>query len=364
MQKEIILRNPELICASGNAGQTCTALYNGISAVVPGPSFGAAVPHAPFHDTTLRSLDNITKALNFMPPADQSSLLFIYACAKGDLSALESYYHGNKDSHLEDALLETQAKRLPSLLGIKPKKTVVISSACASGAVAVDFAREQLMTGAFSDVVIFGYDVLCEFVVKGFNCLNALSSEPAKPFDKSRNGLTLGDGAAAAHLTLDIPKNGDIIICGCGTSNDANHRTGPSRTGEGLLRAIQSALTDSRLTPSDIGAVKCHGTATNYNDAMEAKALYSCFGDNIPPAISLKGAIGHMSGAGSLVEIILASSFLKKGLLPPTIGYTELGVDEPVKISGSVQEIDKKPMLCLAAGFGGQNAAVIIREQL
>ena len=96
----------------------------------------------------------------------------------------------------------------------------------------------------------------------------------------------------------------------------------------------------------------------------KAKALFSCFNSNIPPCVSLKGAIGHTSGAGSLLEIALAAVFLKTGYLPPTARFEELGVDEPVKISNESQKIDKKAILCLSAGFGGLNAAVIIKEQL
>lgn len=364
MQKEMILKSARILCAGGDRDETCALLYSGKSTIKDGPSFGVNVPQASFNDATLRNLDKVIKALDFVPPTAQSSLLFIYACAKGDLYALEAFYRGESRSDVCKALLGYQAEEIPYRLGINPSKKVVISSACASGAVAIDYAKEKLSSGAFTDVVIFGYDVLSEFVVKGFNCLHALSEKPAKPFDKTRDGLTLGDGAAVAHFTYNVPDKGDIVVCGCGTSNDANHRTGPSRTGDGLYRAITDALADGKLNPSDICAVKCHGTATNYNDAMEAKALYSCFGENMPPALSLKGALGHISGAGSLIEIILAAEFLKKGLIPPTIGFYEHGVDEPVKISSQSQKIDKKALLCLAAGFGGQNAAVILREQM
>ena len=322
------------------------------------------MPHASFSDISNRQLDHVIEALNFRIPENTDSLLFIYCAAKGDLSPLENHYLKSKNDPLTSALLDSQMRKIIGLLGIKPSKSTIISSACASGAAALDYAKECLVLGTYSDVLIFGFDVISEFVVKGFQSLGALSPEGARPFDKSRNGLTLGDGAAIAWLTLDNPRSGDILICGAGTSNDANHRTGPSRTGDGLLRSIQAALLDANLKPENIGAVKCHGTATNYNDAMEAKALFSCFNINIPPCVSLKGAIGHTSGAGSLLEIALAASFLKKGSLPPTTRFEEIGVDEPVKISSVSQKIDKKPLLCLSAGFGGLNAAVIIEEQV
>jgi 3-oxoacyl-[acyl-carrier-protein] synthase-1 len=364
MQKEIILKSSQILCALGNLEQSGDLLYKGRSGFSAGPCFGVPVPYAPFSDISLRKFENTIEKLNFNVPQNTRSLLFIYCAAKGDLSHLEAHYLKDKSIPITSSLLNSQTHRIISLLGIKPSKSTVISSACASGAAAIDYAKEQLILGTYSDVLIFGFDVISEFVVKGFHSLAALSADGARPFDKSRDGLTLGDGAAIAWLTLDTPQTGDILICGSGTSNDANHRTGPSRTGDGLLRAMQAALLDANLEPGDIGAVKCHGTATNYNDAMEAKALFSCFNCNIPPCVSLKGAIGHTSGAGSLLEIALSAVFLKKGYLPPTARFEEHGVDEPVKISNESQKIDKKSIMCLSAGFGGLNAAVIIKEQL
>jgi 3-oxoacyl-(acyl-carrier-protein) synthase len=118
------------------------------------------------------------------------------------------------------------------------------------------------------------------------------------------------------------------------------------------------------MEPEQIGAVKCHGTATPYNDAMEAKALHLLFGDTYPPCVSLKGALGHLSGAGSLIEICIVAECLKRRHLPPTKGYNTHGVDEPIPVSAKTQRIDIPSVLCLSAGFGGLNAAVIIQEKV
>jgi 3-oxoacyl-(acyl-carrier-protein) synthase len=116
------------------------------------------------------------------------------------------------------------------------------------------------------------------------------------------------------------------------------------------------------MSPLEIGAVKCHGTATNYNDAMEAKAIVSLFAEEVPPCFSIKGALGHTSGAGSLMELCIAAECLRRRLVPPTCGYSEQGVDEPIPVSASVQPLLQQTMLCLSAGFGGINAAVVIKE--
>jgi 3-oxoacyl-[acyl-carrier-protein] synthase-1 len=362
MAKQIILKNYRILSAAGNLEQTCDSLYKGITAIKPGPCFGVNVPQASFNDITLRKLENAIHALAFSPALHGNRLLFIFAAAKGELTSLEQHYKGDTSKDICESLLDMQCIRAAKALALTPAHTVIMSSACASGAAAIDFAKEQLTLGRYTDAIIFGFDTLSEFVVKGFNALNALSSEPARPFDKTRNGLTLGDGAALVHLTYENVSPGDIVICGSGTSNDANHRTGPSRTGDGLHRAITFALDDAHITPNRIAAVKCHGTATNYNDAMEAKALYSTFGESIPPTLSLKGALGHTSGAGSLLEICLSAEFVKCRKIPPTIGFSEHGVDEPVKISASCQHIDNTHIICLSAGFGGLNCAVILKE--
>lgn len=362
MQKSTIIKHAQILCALGNIEETVESLSNGESGIVPGPCYGVQVPYAPFPDKSLCTIEKITSELNFQISNKYDSLLFIFSAAKGDLCDLENSYHNKDISSAVNVLLESQMKRVSDLLGIRPSKSVAISSACASGSAAIDYAKDCLTLGLFSDVIIFGYDIVSEFIVKGFHCLSALSAQPAKPFDKFRTGLTLGDGAALLHLTYDYPQSGDIIIGGTGTSNDANHRTGPSRTGEGLLRAIQAALADGSYSSNEIGAIKCHGTATNYNDAMEAKALFSCFNTAIPPCVSFKGAIGHTSGAGSLLEIAIASEFLKRKYLPPTIGFDTKGIDEPLPVSDKIQLFDKNTILCLSAGFGGLNAAVIIQE--
>ena len=210
--------------------------------------------------------------------------------------------------------------------------------------------------------MVFGFDCISRFTTTGFHSLSALSETGARPFDAQRDGLTLGEGAAVTVLSFREPKKGDITVIGGGSSNDANHRTGPSRSGEGLFRAAKEAVSDAGITPGQIGAVKCHGTATDFNDAMEAKALHLLFGEKYPPCVSFKGAIGHLSGVSSLVEIIITAECLKKGTLPSTKGYEKHGVDEPVKISSKTQPIKKPTALCLSAGFGGLNSAIIIRE--
>lgn len=361
MNKAVIIQQHEILCGLGTLNESSNAILCGKSAIIEGPCFNIPVAFAPFADTSFR---NLCKTATFLKSRindnfNKQNLLFIYCAAKGDISTLEPQKPETADP--ASPLLGEQAYEIAAWMGLKPSRTLVLSSACASGAAAVETAKELLENGAFSTAVIFGYDVISHFVTSGFHSLSALSPEGAKPFDKNRNGLTLGDGAALAVLTFGEPRAGDIIVAGSGSSNDANHRTGPSRTGDGLFRAASAALDNALLWKPVTGAVKCHGTATVYNDAMEAKAISRLF-STIPQCFSVKGAIGHTSGAGSLIEILLASSFLKLRTAPPTAGFEVLGVDEQIPVSGSARKFDGDSILCLSAGFGGLNCAVVLKE--
>jgi 3-oxoacyl-[acyl-carrier-protein] synthase-1 len=367
MKKSIVIEQSEILSPLGNLRETTQKLLNGDSAIRPGSLFGVSSAFAPFPDEKCRNLRYAVSMLaesirtKTIPP---DTAVFFNCVAKGDIHSLENTVEGKNSAIDLSPLVDEQADEACRLLGFTPSRSLSISTACASGAIAVETACEMLKDGRYTHAVLFGIESLCRFVATGFNALSALSVNAARPFDSSRDGLSLGEAAALAVLSYREPLPGDILIAGAGSSNDANHRTGPSRTGDGLYRAAKAAITNASMQPGDIGAVKCHGTATQYNDAMEAKAIYRLFGDSCPPCASFKGAIGHTSGAGSLVEILIASHCLKKHLLPPTAGYHTHGVEEKITVSEAPQAISKPSILCLSAGFGGINAAVIVCESL
>ena len=361
MKKAVIFQQSEILCALGDLNEGSKALHDGKSAIIAGPCFSTPVAFAPFENVSYRKLHESARFLKSridLSLLQGQKVLFIYCAAKGDLSALESE---SRDTQSLSPVLGEQARAVSAYLGLEPFRIMAISSACASGAVAVEVAKEFLERELFSTAVLFGFDVISNFVTSGFYALNALSPTGARPFDESRNGLSLGDGVALTVLTRREPEPGEILIAGTGSSNDANHRTGPSRTGEGLFRAAAAALNSGSSWGGKIGAVKCHGTATVYNDAMEAKAITRLF-QAVPPCFSMKGAIGHTSGAGSLIEILLATRFLKQRIIPPTAGFEKRGVEENIPVSNSAQTFGGDSMLCLSAGFGGLNAAVVIKE--
>lgn len=367
MNQGMTLLSAAVSTGLGNLGQTTALLPVGTSAVTANPCFGVPVFWAPFANVEHNDLASCMRTLaddcglSALPKAQRTA--FLFAAAKGCGTGLDQLANSNTNCNTVSPLLHEQADVAIQGLQITPSLSLVVSNACASGAIALDIASDLLKSNRCDRVIIAGYDSVSRFVATGFHSLGALSEQPARPFDRNRSGLSLGDAAGLVVLERSAQTSGQsVIIRGTGGSNDANHRTGPSRTGDGLVRAASEALTRAGLRPADIGAIKCHGTATNYNDAMEAKALFALFGNSCPPAVSIKGALGHTSGGGSLVECLIASTWFDTMNIPPTAGFSVLGVDEPVAISNSPQDFSKPFVLCLAAGFGGVNAAVVLEK--
>ena len=392
-EKNVIIERAEIITPFGNKDETLNSLYAGKSAVVAEDYLGLPVSlaHIPenYPKTTKQIVEyyrnlsvgahcirpNMQMPREQMPSEQQGvcntplqqynspKTLFIYSIAKGDINGII-----DKSYTAYSPIPEEQAKQIAAELGLGASKIMVSGNACAAGAAAIDTARLFLTNGTFETVVIFGLEQISEFTVSGFHALSAISPSGARPFDKNRNGMSLGEGSGICVLKYATPQKNDICVLGSGASNDANHRTGPSKTGDGLALAIERALKSANIHATEISAIKCHGTATPYNDAMEAKALKLIFGKKIPPMVSLKGAIGHLSGAGSMIETVISAEFLKYGKIPPTIGFEEFEGEEQISVSsiGRGEEtfapIQDNTILCLSAGFGGINTAVILRK--
>ncbi len=361
MKNSIILERYAALTSLGNLEQTLEQLLSGASGIQPGDYFGMNIPCAPFPDDAIRDIRQSFRLLHDpIAPLPAQSTVFIYAAAKGDIRAFDSNTHNDISP-----LLDRQAHQACTTVGYRPEHMLCVSNACASGAIAVEIACELLLDNQYDQAVIFGFDTLSEFVLSGFHSLNAVSFTGAKPFDANRDGLSLGESATLVVLSRRRSRTGDIVIAGTGSSNDANHRTGPSRSGDGLWRAARAALDESEMKTNAIGALKCHGTATVYNDAMEAKAITRLFGTQCPPpCFSVKGALGHTSGGGSLLETCIAAECIKSRCIPPTAGYKEHGVDEPIPIGRVCRQIEHPSIVCLAAGFGGVNAALVLREHV
>lgn len=287
---------------------------------------------------------------------------FIFSTTKGNIDLLHPGMAGRYEHHRIH--LWSAANEIQKFIG-NPNPPIVISNACISGSLAVLIGQRLIINGKYDHVIVAGADIMSEFIVSGFQSFQAISGEPCRPFDKDRSGITIGEGAGTILLTADpaiARKNSRITVIGGATSNDANHISGPSRTGDGLYLAINKAFEEAGVQPEEIDYISAHGTGTGYNDEMEAKAIaWASLGKK--PVNSFKGYIGHTLGAAGIIESVYAFESMIGNVLFPSMGFENLGVPKELNI---IKILDHSPLqycLKLASGFGGCNAAVIYRKE-
>jgi 3-oxoacyl-[acyl-carrier-protein] synthase-1 len=238
-----------------------------------------------------------------------------------------------------------------------------VSMACISGLAAVELAHQLIRCGHCDDVLVCAADEITDFVVSGFAAFKALAARPCRPYDRQREGLNLGEAAAALWLSVDAG-GGRIRLGRPSITHDGVHISAPDRKGSGLARAVELALTHEDLSPSDVAFISAHGTATHYNDDMEATAFFHTHMSHTP-LHSLKGYLGHSLGAAALVELILAIKALDLGCMPASAGFLEPGTEFPLFVVQEPYLLHQGPCAVLktSSGFGGCNAAVtVIRE--
>lgn len=304
---------------------------------------------------------SIHDALRSTPvnPKDQRTLLII-STTKGNIDLLEDR-HKMSFNHKRIYLWE-MARVVQQFFGFA-RTPMIISNACISGVVAIMAASRFLKCGLYDHAVVAGGDLATEFVVSGFQSFQALSSEPCKPFDANRSGLSLGEGCGTIVLSVLRPDDGrtTIQVAGAATTNDANHISGPSRTGEELSLAINNAMAQARVTPESVDYIAAHGTATPFNDEMESKAIELSHLSNVP-LNSLKGYWGHTLGAAGIIESIVAFESMRNNMLYRSAGFESLGVPAPINVISQHQKADLQTCLKTASGFGGCNAAAIFKK--
>lgn len=289
---------------------------------------------------------------------DKKTVLII-SSTKGNISLLETAAYNND---LKDRIsLQTSAKLVAEYFGFA-NKPIVISNACISGLLAIITGMRLIQSGQYQHAVIAGADVISKFILSGFQSFQAISNEPCKPFDAGRNGINLGEGAGTIILSSDKKKEQVITISGGSVSNDANHISGPSRTGEELNFAIAKAMKDADVATSAIDFISAHGTATLYNDEMEANAI-TLAGLQQVPVNSLKGYFGHTLGAAGIIESIVSVYSLQQNTVLPTLGFKNMGVTKPINVCTTLHTAPLQNCLKTASGFGGCNAAIVISKQ-
>lgn len=302
------------------------------------------------------------------------------ATAKGNISAIEGRCGSGPFIPEDDdkVLFSSMARCISEFSGVRESDIRIISNACISGVSAIVAARRMLLVGDYDMVIVVGADTQNRFITSGFASFKSLSLELCRPYDESRCGLNLGEAAGAMALT-SMPvrwscgldgESGYVTIDGGAVSDDANHISGPSRTGDGLFFAMRNAMKEAGVNAAGIDLLQMHGTATAYNDEMESKA--ACLvGVQDVPLQSLKPYFGHTMGASGVIETIIAAAEIQEGIIAGTKGYEKSGVSVPLNVSASNRLITRNLVMsspagkinhCLktASGFGGTNAAVLL----
>jgi 3-oxoacyl-[acyl-carrier-protein] synthase-1 len=300
--------------------------------------------------------DALTKTA--VDPADKKTILII-SSTKGNISLLETE---EPSAALNKRISLNTSAQLVAAHFQFADQPVIVSNACISGMLAILTGMRLIQSGQYEHAVVAGADVISKFVLSGFQSFQAVSSLPCKPFDAARDGINLGEGAGTVILTGNKAYSYGIKVAGGSVSNDANHISGPSRTGEELSLAINKAMQTSGVSAKDIGFISAHGTATVFNDEMEAKAIGLSALQDVP-VNSLKGYYGHTLGAAGLIESIISIQSLKENLMIPTLGFENTGVSEPVNVCSSLYKLSVKHFLKTASGFGGCNAAMVFSKQ-
>jgi len=309
------------------------------------------------------AVDNASAVFASVPPPRRG---FVLSTTKANIEALDQLVRQQPVSdvaqrHLQPALL---AADLAAAFGCQGPVQCV-SAACISGLLALQQGAAFLRRGLADMVLVAGVDLLSQFVLSGFNTLKSLDPDGCHPFDQARAGLSLGEGAGAILLTRsELVAPPRLHLAGTGTSNDANHLTGPSRDGSGLALAMRRALAQASLAPGQIDFLNAHGTGTLFNDNMEALALRSVFGEQVPPFNGSKGIFGHTLGAAGVLETILCVNALQTRMLP---GTPRLRTRDPVAPDSLLFEprpaAKLERVLKVNCGFGGTNAALILERE-
>jgi len=297
--------------------------------------------------------------------ADPARVAVVVGTALGGVEELERAVESDRGPRAAaGALYDSPAYALAARLSARGP-VLTVSTACASGATAMGLGADLLRDDRADLVVAGGYDVLCRFVMRGFDALRSLTRERVRPFDRRRTGLLLGEAAGLVLLARDRETRGRRLgrLLGHASTSDGSHIAAPDPHGRGLDLAIREALAEADVSAADVDFVSAHGTATPLNDRIETTVLKRVLGERAHaiPVNSIKGAFGHTMGAAATLEAIMCLLASREGLLPPTAGYEEPDPEcdlDYVRDAGRAQRT--RVSLSTSLGFGGCNAALVL----
>ena len=293
---------------------------------------------------------------------------FISATSVGGIDLSEHFYESFKENPKRGRLREVishdcgaSTELIASYLGINDFITT-ISTACSSAANAIMLGARMIKHGLLDAVVVGGTDALCRFTLNGFNSLMILDKAHCRPFDRSRTGLNLGEGAGYLVLQPEssLRRTPYCELSGYANTNEAYHQTGSSPEGDGAFLSMSEAIASSGISPEEIDYINVHGTGTPGNDASEGMALRRIFGEHVPPFSSVKAFIGHTLGASEGIEAVYSVLSLYKGMIYPNLNFTDAMPETGLIPETTFREgIPVRHVLSNSFGFGGNDSSLL-----
>ena len=324
-----------------------------------------SLPPGIYSRTHLLGVLALREALEHSELLQQNGLALISGTTVGGMDVTEHYFPAPQPAGRDIHDCGASTNEIADYFGCFDY-TMTTSTACSSAMNALIMGKLLIESGERDIVVAGGSEALSLFHLNGFKSLMILDRERCRPFDQTRAGLNLGEGAAYLVLeseTSALQRGAEIlgVLSGGGNACDAHHQTASSEDGEGAHLAMTQAVADAGVSPSDIGYVNAHGTGTPNNDASESAALRRVFGEKLPPVSSTKSYTGHTTSASGSIEAVFCLLAMREGFLPYQSEYQNFDEQCIVPVSGKeCPRADLRHVMCNAFGFGGNDSSIIM----
>ena len=318
----------------------------------------------------------LTQANLLVIKKPESKIAFINGTTVGGMDKSERFYIDFFENDTKNAYILTHdcgacTEMIADYFGIF-SQVDTISTACSSAANAIVLGAELLKSGRADIVVAGGSECITKYHLNGFNTLMILDREPCRPFDATRAGLNLGEGAAYivmesedVYRTRMTQMTRIVKLSGYANTCDAFHQTASSPDGEGAYLAMKKALEDAQLTTGQIDYINAHGTGTSNNDLSEGAAIMRLFGDKIPPVSSTKSFMGHTTSAAGCIEAVISILALQHNFIPANLNFSEKMPElsfEPVSPQSGSDNCQLRNVLSNSFGFGGNDTSLIFSK--
>lgn len=310
-------------------------------------------------------------------PVDRSRVGVLLGAGTADLMRNETYFFTTIDSgiararpsHAWNHFANTPGDVIAETYGFEGQRACV-AAACSSSTIALGQAIDAIRLGRLDAAIAGGTDALARLTYSGFNALRLMDSQPCRPFDRSRAGMNIGEGAAMLVLE-DLEharRRGAHVyaeLAGYSLGCEAFHPTAPQPDGRPVAMVVQRALADARVNVAEVDHINAHGTATPQNDQAEAKAFRTVFGERLSavPVTSLKAMIGHCLGAAGALEAAITVLTVARGVIPPTINHAETDPECDVDVvANAARDVPVRCAVSTSLAFGGNDSALVICE--